>query len=156
MRKLRRFRELTFDDRQLFMHALLLLPLAKGLLHLGGFNRTYRLFARVFAFRPSTHGERTIEHRAQATMRIVEVAATHGVCRATCLTRSLVAFGLLRRQGFDAQIRLGARKKAGAFEAHAWIALDSVALDPGPTGDADAFVPFSVNYRLNEIDGAVR
>lgn len=154
MRKLRRFLELSFDERLLFMQALLLLPIARFALWSTGFNRTHSLLARLFPLRPSTLAETSAEHGAKATMRMVATAAAHGVCRATCLPRSLAAFSLLRRQGIDAQLRLGARKKAGAFEAHAWIALGSMTLDSEGSGLDGPFVPFSGSPRLNEFSGA--
>jgi len=39
----------------------------------------------------------------------------------TCLERSLVLWRLLTSRGIPAQLRIGARKNGGKFEAHAWI-----------------------------------
>jgi hypothetical protein len=155
VRRLRRFRELPPGERRLFIASLFLLPIAKASLGIGGFNRTYRLLTRVFPLQPATPRSPTAERRIKATMRIVATAAAHGPCRATCLPRSLAGCALLRRQGLDAQLRLGARKKAGVFEAHAWIVVGSVSVDGSPA-DSDPFVPFTDRQRWNRIDAAIR
>jgi hypothetical protein len=50
---------------------------------------------------------------------LVELAS--GVCpRNRCLVRSIMMVWLLRTRGVPAELRLGVRKRAGAFEAHAW------------------------------------
>lgn len=73
--------------------------------------------------------------------RMEAAAARHLFFTPTCLVQSLVLAAMLRRRGFDAQLRIGARKEAGQFEAHAWVELDGAVLDPaaGPTPE---FVPF--------------
>ena len=49
-------------------------------------------------------------------------AASRRVPGATCLTQALAAQLLLRRHGFDSQLRLGvARDIGGEFRAHAWL-----------------------------------
>ena len=54
---------------------------------------------------------------------MVRAAAREGLGRPNCLSRSLVLWWLLARQGFPAELRIGARKKDGALEAHAWVEL---------------------------------
>jgi len=143
MRKIRRFRELSFDDRALLIHALILLPIAKVFLQLGGFNRTRRFFARMFAHTRSVLDEQSAEQRARATMRIVAAAAAHGLCRATCLPQSLVGWALLRQQGLDPELRFGARKRAHELEAHAWVELGSIAFEADSEQLEQPFVPFT-------------
>jgi hypothetical protein len=155
VKNFRRFQELPPGERRLFIAAILLLPIARACLGIGGFNRTYRLITRVFPLRPATRHSCTAERCVKATMRIVGTAAAHGPCRANCLPRSLAALALLRRQGLDAQIRVGARKKAGAFEAHAWISVGTVSVDAYPDGDRP-FVPFTELPQLNRAGSAVR
>jgi hypothetical protein len=43
------------------------------------------------------------------------------VPHATCLTQALALHILLRREGLQSRIRIGVRKDAGHFEAHAWV-----------------------------------
>jgi hypothetical protein len=74
-------------------------------------------------------------------MMLVRVAAANGICETTCLPRSLVLCTLLRRRGAEATLRLGVRKQAGDIEAHAWVEVGGLRLDPsGAQGD---FVPLA-------------
>jgi hypothetical protein len=66
---------------------------------------------------------------AQATARLVRVAAQRGLYGSKCLDQSLVLRWLLRRQGIDAQIVFGARKEDEQMEAHAWVEVDGISLD---------------------------
>jgi hypothetical protein len=69
---------------------------------------------------------------AQVITRIQQVAARHIILHTSCLEQSLVLWWLLGRRGIAADLRVGARKEAGFFEAHAWVQLGSVVLnDPG-------------------------
>jgi hypothetical protein len=78
---------------------------------------------------------------AQVIARFESAAARNLFFSANCLEQSLVLWWLLRRLGIAAELRIGARKEVGRFEAHAWVEVDSVVLN-----DADAehrhFVPF--------------
>ena len=70
---------------------------------------------------------------------MVRVAARYGICRAKCLEQSLALRSLLRRQGFDARIFLGARKEDDQMQAHAWVEVDGISLDE----EQDIHQPFS-------------
>jgi hypothetical protein len=48
---------------------------------------------------------------------------------------------MLRNRGMNADLRIGARKEANRFEAHAWVELDGTVLDSGETEHLN-FVPF--------------
>ena len=124
-----------------------LLPAAKVVLYTAGFNRAQWLFARTFALRQPPPQPAALEQRIGTTMRMVTAAAAHGLCHANCLPRSLAQFALLRRQGLDAEVQMGARKKAGTFEAHAWIVVGSVDLDTNLPDGNDHFVPFTEQFR---------
>lgn len=68
-------------------------------------------------------------------------AARHLMFRPNCLEQSLVLWWLLRVRGISADLRVGARKEAGRFEAHAWVEFGGTVL----SGENDAhlhFVPF--------------
>ena len=68
---------------------------------------------------------------AGAIARLEDLAARHLFFRTNCLERSLVLCWLLERRGIGSQLRLGARKEGGRFEAHAWVEVDgSVLNDP--------------------------
>jgi hypothetical protein len=75
---------------------------------------------------------------------LVEAAAQHHLVRTTCLARALVLCRLLRRRGDAARLVIGGSRRDGtlgpsAFEAHAWVACDGLALTAG--GPIDRFTP---------------
>jgi hypothetical protein len=78
---------------------------------------------------------------AQLIARMEAAAARNLFFSTNCLEQSLVLWWLLRRLGIAAELRIGARKEVGRFEAHAWVEVASVVLN-----DAGAehrhFVPF--------------
>ena len=70
-------------------------------------------------------------------------AARFGVFRPQCLVRSVALSRMLERRGIQgAIVRVGVRRQAGEFLAHAWVELDGHTL-----GDADdhvgSFVPLT-------------
>ena len=42
----------------------------------------------------------------------------------TCLRRSMVFARVLRLEGYDARVVLGAKKSAGGLEGHSWVELE--------------------------------
>ena len=119
MSKLAKFLELTWPERRCFLIALVLLPMTALSLRLFGFQRTHAAMAGT-GFNGATADDITLS-RARQTARIVAAAARYGPYRATCLPISLVLVRLLRRQGIDADLRLGVSKAAPGIEAHAWV-----------------------------------
>jgi hypothetical protein len=78
----------------------------------------------------------------ERTQRAVELAARHGLCRGSCLSRSATLWWLLRRQGITSDLRFGVRKEGDALEAHAWIECDGVVVNDRRETLA-RYVPFS-------------
>jgi hypothetical protein len=156
MRKVRRLFELSGRERSLLRQALWMLPLARVSLALCGFNRTSQLFQRLATVWPRVVHEREVEAITLATTRMVRAAAVNGMCRATCLPRSLVASTLLRRVGLDPILRLGAMKKDGVVEAHAWLVLGALTIGDDTGDDGEPFSPFAVGHLLDENDGSTR
>jgi hypothetical protein len=86
--------------------------------------------------------------RADALARRVDRWMAHGraAWRATCLTRTLVLYTMLRQHGYAPILHLGAIGPAHRFRAHAWVSLDGVAL-------AELGAPLS-DYRHLLVHGA--
>lgn len=78
---------------------------------------------------------------AHALIRMEAAAARHLFFRANCLEQSLVLWWMLRRHGIAADLRIGANKRAGRFEAHAWVEHCGAVLND-PDGEHRNFVPF--------------
>jgi Transglutaminase-like superfamily len=77
---------------------------------------------------------------AKRIAQLVAAAARNLFFKTNCLEQSLVLWPLLRRRGFPAELKIGARKDAGRFEAHAWVELDEFALNYG-SEENRGFVP---------------
>jgi hypothetical protein len=52
---------------------------------------------------------------------LVTAAARHHLRPMTCLPRALALHALLRRNGIQADLRIGVRREAGSLQAHAWV-----------------------------------
>lgn len=113
------------------LRAALLLPLTEIGLRLFGFRRWKELIEKFFlpaASLPSLPSDlqRETALRAARAVRSVEL---HGPTQPNCLERSMTLWWLLRRDGVDGELHIGARKEGGRFEAHAWVELGGQVLN---------------------------
>lgn len=90
---------------------------------------------------PARQNQQETHRLAQAARRMMEAASRYGLARGNCLSKSLVLWRLLRREGVVATLRVGGRKEGKQFEAHAWVELDGFAINDSG-GLRDGFVPF--------------
>lgn len=128
MTRLRRswdtWRNLSWDQRRLFVQAWLLLPLTVAALRLFGFRRTQdALLGRGHS------AGRVDMPAAQAAARIL-----HSACRwcpfpANCLVRSLVLCRLLNGWKLTGELRIGVAQPEGRLIAHAWVEHEGVVLN---------------------------
>jgi hypothetical protein len=135
-RSWRAFLSLSWAERLALLRTLFLLPLVVASLRLLGFRRTAALLVPA----ASSARPRTDLAAAQTLARIVHGAAPWSALPANCLPRALVLCRLLRRQGLQAELRLGVGKPDGQFAAHAWVEHDGHALAE-PENSARAFAP---------------
>ncbi|MCB9103886.1 MAG: lasso peptide biosynthesis B2 protein [Anaerolineales bacterium] len=129
MTKWSRWRQLSPAERRVFIEALLLLPVLALGLRLLGLRRTQAGLARFS--RPGAPPAQPIPD-AQRLAYLVRTAAAHGLYRATCLPQALAVWWLLRRQGLTGELRIGVRKAAGQFAAHAWVEYQGLVLNDRP------------------------
>jgi hypothetical protein len=121
-RKLCRFAELTTHDRLRLLQAFILLHLITIARRIVSFRRLQSGLAQAFVLRtPRPAPDESDLARAQHLVRLVEISVGHNLFRTSCLDRSLALWSLLRRQGIDADLRIGVRKEGAQFGAHAWI-----------------------------------
>jgi len=131
--KWRRFRKRPPEDRLLILRAALILPLTGIGLRLFGFRRWKKLIekfplpAHLLESMPADL-QRETALRAVRAVRSVEL---HGPTHPNCLERSMTLWWLLRREGVNGELHIGARKEGGRFEAHAWIELGGQVLNDG-------------------------
>jgi hypothetical protein len=129
--RLQRFRALDSAARVLFLRGSVLLPLISLGLRFRGFNATQAVLRNFLsssngATRPPAANE---AEEAARTARMVRAAAHYGFGHPTCLEKSLALWWLLARQGIASSLRIGTRKAAGEFAAHAWVEYKGAALD---------------------------
>jgi hypothetical protein len=86
-------------------------------------------------------GHRSSAISANRILQLEAAAARNLFFSTNCLEQSLVLWSILRRRGFAADLKFGARKEAGQFEAHAWVELNGRALND-ETDSPSKFVPF--------------
>jgi Transglutaminase-like superfamily len=108
-----------------------LLPWIASSLRIRGFHATQASLEKLLlaSNKAVQLGPSRIAEVVGRTARMVRAAAHYGVHQPTCLQRSLALWYLLRRQGIASQLRIGARKIEGQFEAHPWIEVDGTALN---------------------------
>lgn len=112
-------------------------------LRLAGFRRWKAVLA-LFAPGPTTFDgakDPALADSAREIARLEQTAARHLFFRANCLEQSLTLWWLLHRRGIAAELRIGARKEAGRFEAHAWVEFDGAILSDAGEEHLH-FVPF--------------
>ncbi len=132
-RKLRTWRALPPAERDVLGRALWLLPAVRASLWLLGLRRTRAWLGRSPGRAAPEAG--TADERAAAITRLAGIAARYQRGYDTCLVRSLVVWALLQREGLAAEVRVGARRRGGRLEAHAWVERGGQALtDPGDGG----------------------
>ena len=145
--RLRKVRGLSADERWLLAQMLVLLSLTLAGIYMLGISRWQTVLARLTGRRRksgsdahsvngslskvsiSLRDEDATSQRARAIARLMRIAASHGLYRASCLHQSLVLWSLLRRNGIASEIRFGARKEEGELEAHAWVECHGIALN---------------------------
>jgi hypothetical protein len=127
--RLRRFRALERPAQELFLRAIVLLPLVALSLRWRGFRSTQTSLQLLLSDAPQEHNPVLINKDAAMTVHMVNAADRHGLVHPSCLAKSLTLWWLLGRQGIPSQLRIGIRKETEKFEAHAWVERDGAALN---------------------------
>jgi hypothetical protein len=139
-KRLPRFRRLDCAARRLFRRGVVLLLAISLSLRLRGFVATQAALQRFLSDGAPGQRKKGAEKNAcpttaeskevERTVR-VRAAANYGVGHPTCLEQSLALWWLLRRQGIDPSVRIGANKATTGFAAHAGVECDGAALNEG-------------------------
>jgi hypothetical protein len=129
--KWRRFRMRPPEDRTLILHAALILPLTEIGLRLLGFRRWKGLIERISPPAPLAQSlpADVQRERALRAVRAVHSVELHGPANPNCLERSMTLWWMLRRDGVEGELHIGARKQGVRFEAHAWVELGGKVLN---------------------------
>ena len=106
------------------------LPLVSALLECTGYQRTRRMVERLSLNPPPRAATEADLAYARRLAWLAALAGRRGPMEATCLRKSLLVYGLLRRRGFRPDLELGVRREAPDIAAHAWVELEGVSIDP--------------------------
>ncbi len=124
MDSLHRYRALTAADRWLIVEAAMLLAVVR----LGVAAVPFSILRRALDRAGRLLRPRTTGTSASSVARLgwaVAAVARRAPFRSTCLVESLAADAMLRRRGYDSEIRFGVRPPSGgALAAHAWVEHD--------------------------------
>ena len=133
MRTWRSYRRMDRGDRRLALETAAALLATRMGLRLAGLARWRALMVRQTPIKPGVQASTAVEVGRQAAA-IQEAVSRHLLWQPSCLEKSLVLWWQLGRRGIAADLRIGARKEDGRFEAHAWVEMNNVVLnDSGET-----------------------
>jgi hypothetical protein len=143
--RLRRFSALERPAQELFLRAVVMLPLVALSLRWRGFKTTQAALQR-FLSKANPESDAVLAGKDVAvTARMVNAADRHGLVHPSCLAKSLTLWWLLGRQGIPSHLRIGIRKEEEKFEAHAWVECDGTALNE----------PDEHHHHYSAFDGAL-
>jgi Transglutaminase-like superfamily len=137
-----RFWRLSGFERGVALEASVVMTASWVGLRLAGFRRWKSALDGLAP--PTTPAQVSERDQLDAASRIARVQ--HSVARRlffqpNCLEQSLTLLWLLQTRGIAAELRLGARKEAGRFEAHAWVERNGEVLTEAGENHRH-FVPF--------------
>ena len=131
-------------EKWLAMQSLILCLFSVIALRLIGFRRWKRILwissgGKKLAEKSLSRDDMKI---AEAVYAVVDMVARNTPGRLiTCLPRSLTLWWILRRQGVEAELRMGVRKDSERIAAHAWVVCHGTVI--GET-EHDQFMPFEI------------
>jgi len=144
------------EARTIFVRAAAVLPVISVGLKIRGFRATQKFLLRSLPVARQTSEQNSIDmvgdlERTELTCRMVNAAIRHVWRASTCLEKSLALWWLLRCQGIACELRIGARKLQGKFEAHAWVERDGLALSE-PQQEHRHYATFDAAFPLHSSE----
>ena len=139
----RRFWRLNGFERVAVLEAAAGLCLTWLGLRVTGFRRWKAIAERLaLSAKPKSAANRDAKvQEGRDVARMAAAAARYLPFHTNCLEQSLVLCWLLERRGIAADLRIGARKEANRFEAHAWVDFEG-GVAGGASEEHLHFVPF--------------
>jgi Transglutaminase-like superfamily len=127
--RLRRFSALERSAQNLFLRAIVLLPLVTLSLRWRGFRATQAMLQRFLSDAKMGPEAARLGKCVAEAAHMLNAADRHGLVHPSCLAKSMTLWWLLGRQGIASHLRIGTRKENEKLEAHAWVERDGVALN---------------------------
>jgi Transglutaminase-like superfamily len=119
VRRLRTFLGLTHAQRRAFFEAWRWLCASRMCLFASGLSPTLRAWQR-----PAS-----TDAAWPPAARWIRIASRYLPGGGNCLVRSVALYGLLRRAGVAAELRIGVAGTTPALDAHAWVEIDGAPID---------------------------
>jgi hypothetical protein len=127
--RLRRFSALERSAQNLFLRAIVLLPLVTLSLRWRGFRATQAMLQRFLSDGKMGPEVARLGKCVAEAAHMLNAADRHGLVHPSCLAKSMTLWWLLGRQGIASHLRIGTRKENEKLKAHAWVERDGVALN---------------------------
>lgn len=124
LHKWQKFHELSSQEKILLVQALFLLPVNVLGLRVFGFRRWQAALEKLLAKRQTN----SVIATAPDIARVVNLVSAQ-MFRAICLPRSMTLWWMLGRRGIASELRIGVRKEASIFTAHAWLECQGIVLN---------------------------
>lgn len=135
--RLARWRQLPRGERRLALQLLCLLPLIDLSLRSVGFQRSQAWLGHFLPEQPPAPDVSTGELAvAQRMAELARAVGARSPWRTSCLRQALAVWLLLRRRRLPAVLRIGVIRREGPFQAHAWVEVGKIALDPDAAAHA--------------------
>ena len=115
--RLERWRALDWRQRRRLLGCSLGLAVIHASLAVAGYTRTRAAIERLSQHRQPRTASAAELADARDLARLAAIAGRHGAVQATCLRRSLLLLGLLRRRGLRPVLHLGMKEREGPFQA---------------------------------------
>ena len=117
---------LSAEIKTVFFQSALLMVLLRFMLSVFSFGTIRRHVVSFIANQNNAVSQRKKCSRRDIVVA-VKLASKYFLATNRCLIESIVLWGLFKRQGYPANLRIGIRKDAGAaLNAHAWVESEGI------------------------------
>ena len=127
-RKLATWHRLSKSEKELTLAAIMVHAVTYACIYLAGLKAWKRTLGRLSPSSLVLEPEVAVAMARGALVRAMRNSRIQG----TCLTRSLTTWWLLRRLGVTASLRLGGRRRDGAFQAHGLAGTQGRVINDSP------------------------
>ena len=142
MNRLRKFRHLSYEEKRLFILAVVSMSISRVALLVWSLPEIVGMIARTNAGK--INGRKVPQdgsidlHRAA---RIIDLSSGYSLLPTTCLSRTMAAYFVLSRLGYSSTPGIGVSKVGGKFAAHAWLECEGGVVIGTRSPDGDTYQP---------------
>jgi len=147
LRKLHTFNALSTAERRAFFISLGLYPGIGLSLHIMGFKRTFSWLDSTAGVNSPSSEEKRVYEILLNTHQVFWLVKRYIPYKGTCLSRSMLLYWLLRREGVETNLRIGVKKDQEVFKAHAWLEYKTIVLNDLQRID-EQYAPISEGIKL--------